>query len=452
MSAIDTIKKVSILGAGRSGIAAARFCLGRGMAVFISDICGPEKLLATLKTNGLQSLDFEADGHTDRILDADCVIVSPGVAATTPALAEARRKGIKIWSEIELAFMASAATFVAITGSAGKSTTVSMIGAILDAAGTRNVVAGNIGVPLISVTPSMQSGSIVVAEVSSFQLEHIDAFHPYVAGITNLQLNHLDRHADAAEYFGAKKQIIRNMTENDIFLLNAADGRLTEWEPEIASRMKIVRCGDADCHKNSVWHEGDKLLCRTGDDTRSICSLSAMKVVGSHNADNAAMAAAAAMALGIGINAIAAGLTSFTPLEHRLELAGEKDGVQYYNDSKSTTAESVLVAVTSFSDNVHLIAGGKDKGCDFSVVTDALLRSVKSICLIGEAADRMAYEWRSFTPMFRAGSLDEAVAICRKNAVQGDVVVMSPGCASFDMFKNYEHRGDEFKRIVANLV
>lgn len=444
-------KRVSILGAARSGLAASLFLHHREIQVFISDACPAEKLEAMLARGRCNHLPHEAGGHTERVLEADVIVISPGVPSDLPILLEARRRGIAVWSEVELAYRFTKGEYIAVTGSSGKSTTVSLIGSIMEASHTSHVVAGNIGLPLIGVAPALGEGSIVVAEISSFQLENIDLFRPRVAMVLNLLKNHLDRYESENAYYNAKKNIAMNLTGKDHLVLNAGDARLREWAREFKGKTNLVFFGSDNVEEDCVWCDGVAVHARFNGRSGTLFEVTTMKIRGRHNYENACAAAAAAKAAGVSDKSIAAGIASFTGLEHRLEYVAEVRGIRYFNDSKSTTAESIVCAVSAFDDNVFLIAGGRDKGCDFSIVKDPIARHVKGICLIGEAADRMQEEWNGYAPIIRAASLSEALHKISGKASSGDVVVFSPGCSSFDMFKNFEHRGEVFKQLVRGL-
>jgi UDP-N-acetylmuramoylalanine--D-glutamate ligase len=422
------------------------------VAVFISDSSGEEALRAALTVYGCASFPHEAGGHSDAVLDADVIILSPGVPSNHPILQKAKQRGIPVWSEIELAFRFSAATYLAVTGSTGKSTTVSMLGSILKAANIDHVVAGNIGVPLVGTATALGPEAFIAAEISSFQLENIDCFRPKVSVVLNLLRNHLDRYESETAYYDAKKAIAANATADDFVVLNAGDALLVEWAKTLASSTNVLWFGSGTIPSNGVWYENGGLHARLGGATRRLLDVREMKLHGRHNYENACAAALAAMAAGVSDSAVAGGLKTFAGLEHRLEYVADVNGVRYYNDSKSTTAESVACAVSAFGHNVHLIAGGRDKGCDFSMVDEAIIRHVKSIVLIGEAAARMEAQWKELAPITRAGDLKKAVEGASVAADNGDVVVFSPGCSSFDMFKNFEHRGLVFKNLVHQLT
>ncbi|MDG5814898.1 UDP-N-acetylmuramoyl-L-alanine--D-glutamate ligase [Chitinispirillales bacterium ANBcel5] len=440
-------EKVSILGAAKSGIAAARYFINRKSKVFISDSCSKQVLEKKLSDAGLAEIESEADGHSENVLDCDLIIVSPGVRSDHPLLTEARRRKIVVWSELELGYRASYATFVAVTGSTGKSTTVSLLGKAMSCGGKNAVVAGNIGLPVITISPSLKPGDHIVAEVSSFQLEIIDRFRPKVSAILNLMKNHLDRYSCEDDYYAAKKNIIKNQNNSDYLVLNANDPKLLEWSKEIQGSVRIVwfgkKFGD-DC----FFIEGEYLKYSFDGKSGVLLNYKDMKLKGEHNYQNACAAAAISFIAGASDEGIREGICSFEGLAHRLEFVGEINSVSYYNDSKATTAESICCAVSAFQKKVHLIAGGKDKGCDFDSAKECIARHVKSVTLIGEASGRIKSAWGDLVPVTLAKSLNEAVDVATDHASAGEVVVFSPGCSSFDMFRNFEERGNLFKSCV----
>jgi UDP-N-acetylmuramoylalanine--D-glutamate ligase len=447
-------RSVAIIGAARSGLAAAGYFRDKNVPVFVSDMCLPEKLEKTLREKGLESATREAGGHTEAILAHDLIVLSPGVRSDIPILKQARERGIPVWSEMELGFRASAATFLAVTGSTGKSTTVSLAGAAIAASGRKVVVAGNIGLPVIGEVHHLPRDAWVVAEVSSFQLETIETFRPLGSAVLNFMKNHLDRYGSEDEYYNAKKEIARNFTKENYLILNIHDEKLVAWADIMKQRTNVIFYGHMPGADESFWYDEGMgtIRYRFGGVQGTILDVNDMTIGGLHNFENACAAAALAKLSGADDASIGAGIARYGGLPHRLEYAGEVRGVRYYNDSKSTTAESMLAAVTAFKNNVHLIAGGRDKGCDFSVVTPALKKHVKDIVLIGEAADRMQAQWTGAAPILRAATLAEAIAAATARAAAGDVIVFSPGCSSFDMFANYEERGNVFKALVKTLA
>jgi len=440
--------RVSIIGAARSGLAAAEFFISKGSKVLISDTCDSEKLEKIIADKGFTNISYEAKTHTDRVLDCDVIILSPGVPSDIAILQKAKKLGIPVWSEMELGFRASKATFLAVTGSTGKSTTVSLLGEALNAGGIHAVVAGNIGIPVISIVPQLSEKSYVVAEVSSFQLENIDQFRPSGAAVLNFMKNHLDRYNCEDDYYNAKKEIARHFTKENYLVVNANDARLCDWARDMKSRTRIIYFGADVSGEDSFWIDGSDLLYRFNGKSGNVLNVSDMIIKGRHNHENACVASALAMIAGADIDGIKKGICGFKGLKHRLEYVDEVNNVRFYNDSKSTTAESILVAVEAFPEGVHLIAGGRDKFCDFTVVNEAIKKHAADITLIGEAAERMAGVWNGLVPIKRAQTLESAIDCAAADAEDGDVVVFSPGCSSFDMFKNYEERGEIFKQLV----
>ena len=446
--------RVAIIGAAKSGIAAAKYFRSRGTEVFISDSCSRGALDKILRDNGLTGIESEAQGHSEKVLQNDLIILSPGVCSDLDIIKRAHLKGIPVWSEMELGFRVSNAPFLAVTGSSGKSTTVSLLEAAMRASGFDAVAAGNIGLPVISVTPRLTGeNDVVVAEVSSFQLETIHNFKPKAAAVINLMKNHLDRYPNETEYYNAKKRIAVNLTNHEYLVLNMNDPILLEWGHEFSSQTQIVMFGLADNGGDCVFLSDKSIRYRFNGKTGVILEdVYAMRLGGKHNYVNACAAAAMALCGGADPLRIGEGLCSFGGLPHRLEYVADIGGVKFYNDSKSTTAESIECAVSAFDSGVHLIAGGKDKGCDFSVIRDAVAANVKSIVLIGEAADRMSLEFKGLAPIYKAKNLEEAVDKAFKNAQAGERVIFSPGCSSFDMFRNFEHRGEVFRDTVNALL
>ncbi|NLD91615.1 MAG: UDP-N-acetylmuramoyl-L-alanine--D-glutamate ligase [Fibrobacter sp.] len=444
-------KSVSIIGAARSGLAAALYFLDKGTRVFISDSCSDEKLKNELISKGLSNVEHESGCHSDKVLNCDLIILSPGVPSNLPILIKAKDMGIPVWSEMELGFRVCKGTFLAITGSTGKSTTVSLLGEALKAGDKESIVAGNIGIPVISLVPALSESSFVAAEVSSFQLENIDRFHPKAAAVLNFMKNHLDRYDSEDDYYNAKKEIARNFTKDNYLVVNADDPRLVQWARQMQNQTNIIFFGGNVDGYDCFWPQNGRLYYRFYGTDGSILNFENMFIKGGHNHANACAAAALAKVAGVSDKMIEVGFCRFKGLEHRLEYVSSIGGVSCYNDSKSTTAESMLVAVSAFPKGVQLIAGGRDKGCDFSVLDQAVKKYVKNIILIGEAAERMEKQWSGLVPVFRAQTLREAVNIAFEKSTSGDTVVFSPGCSSFDMFKNYEERGSVFRELVNEL-
>jgi len=443
-------KRVTVMGLARSGAAACRVLAERGASVRATDLRPAGKLAVDLADLARRGVALETGGHTEEsFLGADLIVVSPGVEAGHPLLAAARRRGVPVWGEVELAYRLTPARFLGITGTNGKSTTTCLIGAILEAAGLPCVVAGNIGTALCDVVPSLTPAHWVVTELSSFQLETIVRFRPRIALLLNLAPDHLDRYREVADYYRAKANIFRNQTAEDVAVLNAEEPLIPQYvaglraRPLLFSRHRTV--GDG------AFVRGGELTVRREGQSRAVCPVSEIRILGPHNLENALAAAAAAAAAGAAPEAIAAALRSFPGLPHRLEPVGELRGVRYINDSKGTNVGAVVKSLESFAGGVILIAGGKDKGGDFTPLRPLVEGRVKRLLLIGQAREKIRSQLQGACPMEEAASLEEAVRRAAELAEAGDTVLLSPACASFDMFRDFEQRGDVFREAVRGL-
>ena len=440
-----TGKRVTVVGMARSGIAAARALHGLGGIVTITDKKPLDQLADQVKALGAPDIRIEAGGHPDRIfVEADLIVLSPGVPKIPQVLA-AQRHGVRVISELELGWLMSDAPFVGITGTNGKSTVTTLVGLMLQRAGKRTLVAGNIGNALTETPELLHGQDWIVVELSSFQLEDIDTFRPRVATILNITQDHLDRYKDIAEYGEAKARIFENQHRDDVLVLNFDDPLVRALAPRAQSR--VVPFSRLEKHADGAWVENGRLMVR-GED---LCGVDEILIKGVHNLENAMAAAAMALAAGADRASVAAVLREFPGLEHRLELVREKDGVSYINDSKGTNVGAVVKSVEGFTRPVILIAGGYDKGSDFRPLFDLFREKVKLLILIGKAADKMAKALGGSTETVMAGTLVDAVQLAAKRAVSGDVVLLSPACASFDMFRDFEDRGRQFKDVVKAL-
>ena len=438
-------KKVSIIGVGRSGIAAAEIIKSHGGLAFVSD-SGTIKDAALASRLASLGIESEFGGHTDRIFDCDLMIVSPGVSSDSEVIIKAKSKGIKVWPEIELAYRLCRGKIIGITGSNGKTTTTALIGEIIKNAGVPSFVCGNIGFPFIDVAEKVPEDGYAVVELSSFQLEQIDEFHTDIAVFLNLTPDHLDRHKSIDIYISAKMKIFKNQISDDIAIVNFDDEVIRENCARLAARTRwfSIRRSIED----SVWAVPDGAIYANGEQLIKSIEL---KIRGEHNLSNACAAVAVALGAGISKTIIAETLKSFSGVEHRLEPVRLIGGVSFINDSKGTNVDSVFWALKAVSAPVILIAGGKDKAGDFSVLNDLISKKVKAIVLIGQATNKMETAWGKIVTCLKATSMEEAVQTAYANAVSGDTVLLSPACASFDMFDNYEHRGRVFKNIVTEL-
>ena len=438
-------KKITVLGAARSGVSAAVMLKKLEAQVYVSDsapLCSKQEQAAELGRNGIA---FEFGRHTERSFNADFVVLSPGIPVRSDIVQKFLQRGIPVYSEIEVAAWFCRAPMIAVTGSNGKTTTTTLIGEMLKEHFSCPIVAGNIGQPFSDYVLESDPGSPAVIEVSSFQLETIDRFHPKVAVVLNFAPNHLDRYDSYENYLEAKWRITKNLQQDDILIFNGSDKRLSARSREPNCRKQAFYIQPHP--EATAWFDGQSLYL----DEDRLLNVNEMALKGPHNYLNALAAALAARAVGVPNSAIVRVLRSFRGIEHRLEPVAEIDGVQYINDSKATTVEALAVALQSFNTPIILIAGGKDKGSDFGKLNDLIKQHVKDCILIGAATEKMADAWQELTNIYKADSLENAVQHASQIAASGEVVLLSPACASFDMFKDFEDRGRKFKAMVNKL-
>jgi UDP-N-acetylmuramoylalanine--D-glutamate ligase len=443
-------KRVLVVGLGKSGVASALFLKAHGARVTVSDTKSGDELrneIPVLLDNGIT---VETGGHGDRTFRGqDLIVVSPGVPVDAPPLVQARALGIAVIGEIELAARFLPGPIVAITGSNGKTTTTSLTGEILTKAGFAALVGGNIGTPAISFADHAKPDTVIVLEVSSFQLETIETFRPKVAVVLNVTPDHLDRHRTFEAYAAAKARIFENQKSGDSAVLNADDPACVDMAARASgkvfwfSRLKEVKQG--------AWVRDGNILFRDGAQQREIMLVSEIPLKGAHNLENVLAAVAASSLMGCAPDKIRQAVIEFKAVEHRLEFVATVNGVDYYNDSKATNVDATIKALESFPANIHLIIGGKDKGSDYTVLNDLLRQRVKRVYTIGAAATKIESQIKN-ADVVHAETLENAVHKAHASAQPGDVVLLAPACASFDQFKNYEHRGQAFKEIVRGLA
>lgn len=438
-------KKITVFGAARSGIAAARLLQKKGANVFVSDLAPQkEKEQAAAALSELK-IDFEFGAHSARVFEADWAVLSPGIPLYAAVIQKFLAGGKKIYSEIETASWFCKAPLIAVTGSNGKTTTTTLIGEMLKKTFPQAIVAGNIGQPFADYVLDSDAHSPAVVEVSSFQLETIDRFHPRQAVVLNFAPNHLDRYKSYEHYLRAKWRITKNLQTDDQLIFNGADEELVKWCASVpAQKAAFDINGDpqaaARFDGQSLFLLSDKLI-----------DVADMKLRGRHNYMNAMAAAIAANSAGVPLAEIGEVLADFAGVEHRLEFVAAKEGVKYINDSKATTVESLSFALQSFKEPIILIAGGKDKGSDFTRLNDLIKKHTKAVVLIGAATEKMHAAWQGLSPLYKASSLAGALQKAKDLSLSGDVVLLSPACASFDMFSDFEDRGRQFKELVKNL-
>jgi UDP-N-acetylmuramoylalanine--D-glutamate ligase len=439
-------KKVLVVGLARTGRECARFLVKQGAKVWVSDLRMETDLKAEIDALRGQPVGYFLGGEERSWLGGmDLVVPSPGVPAENSLLREASGRGIKILSEIDLAYRFLSAPLIAITGTNGKSTTTTLVGEMLKAQGTKVFIGGNIGPPLIGFVGGNWEWGVV--EISSFQLEWIEEFRPRVGVLLNLSEDHLDRYPNFAVYCGAKARIFENQTAQDIAVLNRDDPPV--WALRQESRARVISFGFAEVDQG-VFVGPEEIVWRDGSIEERF-PLRRVKIQGVHNVENIMAAIAVAKAVGVAAPSIQRSLEAFPGLEHRLEFVREKNGVRYYNDSKATNVGAVVKSLASFAAPIILIAGGGDKGGDYGVLRDGIEKRVKRLVLFGAAKQTIARALGALTETAVVESLEAAVRDAHEHAQPGDVVLLSPACSSFDMFRNYAERGRIFKSLVQAL-
>lgn len=436
-----------MLGAARSGIAVAKLLKSRGAQVFVSEIKA-EVELSILRQRGIP---FETGGHTDRLLDNDLVILSPGIPLNSPIVQKIRSKGIPVLSELEVASWFCRAPIIAITGSNGKTTTTALLGEIFSRASRERIVAGNIGSPFSDWVEKVDERGVAILEVSSFQLEGIKNFKPKLSILLNITPDHLNHHRSFEDYVSAKSRIMQNQDENDFIVYNMDDRLVTRIVSQASSRAKRVPFSLQREVDYGGFLKEDHLILRLNDQEERLISIKEIKLLGQHNLYNSLASALAAKIFEIPLEAIREGTRGFSGLEHRLEFVREVKGVKFINDSKATNVAAVWYALQSFQRPIILIAGGRDKGGDYLKLRKLVSQRVKRLILIGEAKAKIRKALGSYTEVKEAPNLEEAVKEAYGAAQKGDVVLLSPACASFDMFRDFEDRGNKFKQFVWSL-
>ncbi len=446
-------KRVGVIGLGkRTGVVTARILVSLGAEVVISDIKPANELTEELTMlEGITGISYDLGGHTEKVLNVDLIIVSPGVPVDLPIFEEAKNRGIEVISEIELSYRLSKAPFIAITGTNGKTTTTSLTGELLQSYSHQVFVGGNIGRPLIGEILNLTEDDIVVAEVSSFQLETIKEFYPKIALFLNFTPDHLDRHKTMEAYLEAKMNIFKNQTEEDYIILNADDPTLQKIADKITS--KIVWFSREQKKLPGMYLDGKMMIAQLEGEPHELISTDELFIRGDHNVENALAASAAALLVGISTQKIREGLRNYKGQEHTLEYVLTDQDVQYYNDSKGTNPDASIKALQAFYEPVVLIAGGLSRNLDFTEFMDLVVKKVKVLILLGETRDELAK--KALEPGFTGrievvDDLKEAVGFARELSQPGDVVLLSPACASWDQFSSYAERGRLFKEYVRN--
>jgi len=451
-------KSILVIGLGKTGVAVARFLQNRGATVVATDMAAESELgsqVAELRKLGIR---MELGRHAaETFTKADLIVISPGVPHTLEALTRAQAQGIPVIGEIELASNFIREPIVAVTGTNGKTTTTELLGQMLVSSSLRVFVGGNIGTPLIDYVDRAEKADVIVAEISSFQLDTVATFRPKVGVLLNITEDHLDRYPNFKAYAESKIRLFSNQRTDDLAILNGADALIRGYTPEIRSR-KLYFSKHAK-NEAGATIDGDRIVFHMDDRWRSdpkfqipqTLNLSNFRLKGRHNLENACAASLAALAADGRQQGIQAALDQFHGLAHRLEWVGTIDGVAYFNDSKATNVDAVVRALEWFRQPVVLIMGGLDKGSNFSTLREAIRPYTKKLIVMGAAANRIKSALENVTSTLSASSMADAVRQACRAAVPGDVVLLSPGCASFDMYANYAQRGDDFRTTVANL-
>jgi UDP-N-acetylmuramoylalanine--D-glutamate ligase len=460
--------KISVIGAARSGVAVAGLLSGRGARVFLSD-AGPGQAEARERLDAA-GIDYEFDGHTDRVLDAAFVVISPGVPSSAEIVQRALGADLPVYSEIEVASWFCGSDIVAITGSNGKTTTTSLLAHVVRNSGKGVIAAGNIGSPFSEHVDHCTADTTIVLEVSSFQLDHIESFHPRISVLLNITPDHLDRYDnDFASYAESKFRIVRNQGparpggRSDVAVYNYDDQLVRERVQTTASRQGFSALAFSINQEvaRGAYVRDDQIILRLAPDPTSSTATPMEEVLmpaqdlslrGRHNLYNSLAAAIAARAMEISSDVIRESLASFEGVPHRLEYVRQVHGVKYVNDSKATNVNALWYALESFNESIVLLAGGRDKGNDYEPVKGLVRTRCRGVIGIGESGDKVVSELGDHAKSAaRAHSLEEALQYAQLMAEPGDIVLLSPACASFDQFKSYEDRGDTFKRLVRQL-
>ena len=442
-------KKILVVGLARTGVAVARFLATQGARVTITDMKDEAALAPFLERLADLDIDYELGRHErDSFLMADLIVVSPGVPMDIKPLLLAKAQRRPVLSEIELAARFLTAPIVAITGTNGKTTTTTLTGRIFAACGFETFVGGNIGNPLIELVTSKAAVGRVVVELSSFQLEGIVDFRPRVAVLLNITEDHLDRYATFQEYIDAKLRIFENQTAEDYAVLNIDDPLVASCAANLKARV-IPMSRLQELAQGIFYRDGAIVFRWEGREERFATDSFLLK--GVHNIDNIMAALASTLLMGCSAAQALAATESFAGLPHRMEFVREVNGVAWYEDSKGTNVGSVVKSLESFGPGITLIAGGKDKGGDYAPLAGLVRERVSHLVLIGEAKERILGALGSLTDTHLADTLEDAVVLAHRLTAPGGVVLFSPACSSFDMFKNYEDRGERFKALVRSL-
>ena len=443
-------KKVLVVGLGTTGIATSLFLKEKGAKVTVSEIRGEDELLPTVQRFRNLGIKVEAKEHKrETFLSSDLIVVSPGVPLYAPSLKAAAEAGVEIISEIELAYRHIKTPIIAVTGTNGKTTTVNLIADIFESSGKSVFLGGNVGTPLIEYVLNHHDENYIIAEISSFQLEGIQSFKPYISVLLNLQHDHLDRYSSYEDYVATKARIFMNQSNNEYAILNADDLEVKKLSSSINASTLYFNCEKEVPY--GIYYKNHLLYFNNGSGQIRF-TLDNIHLKGIHNLHNIMAAVAISKICGCPQERIQKTIDNFKGLPHRLELFKESHQIKFYNDSKATNVGSAISALEALDSPLILIAGGKDKGCDYNPLTPLIKEKVKALILLGEAKEKMHQALKSSASISLVETLEDAVKLSLKKALPGDTILLSPACSSFDMFKNYEERGNVFKTLVNKLT
>lgn len=442
-------RKVLVVGLARTGLATVKFLKAKGSLVSTTEAKPKEEMGEEIQELEGMDIPMEWGGHQiENFLKQDLIVVSPGVDLKIEPIQMALKKGIRVISEIELAYHFIHIPIIAVTGTNGKTTTTLLIGEMLKEDGRKVGVGGNVGDPLILFTDREDRWEVLVAEISSFQLEAIEDFRPKISVLLNITEDHLDRYYQYEDYIEAKAKIFSNQNSGDVAILNADDPIVMKFGTKVKAKKVLFSMSKRP--DEGAFFNGPNILLRLGEKEEDY-SLAKTLLKGIHNVENMMAALTTAKIFGCSKKAVETVLNRFEGLEHRLEFVREIEGVNFYNDSKGTNMGSVVKSLQSFREPVILIAGGKDKNGDLSPLRELIQSRVKRLILIGEAKERMGRELGGLTDTVMTKTLEEAVLLAYQTAKKGEVVLLSPACSSFDMFKDYKERGKVFKEAVHRI-
>jgi len=445
--------RVLVVGMAKSGIASAKLLASEGATVTINDKKTGAELGESLSAlDGVGCIDALGKDPMTLLDGVDMIVLSPGVPLSAPFAVEAKKRGVKVIGEIELGYLFAKAPIVAITGTNGKTTTTALTGELFKAAGFNTFVLGNIGVPIAQEARNTTEKDVIVAEVAGFQLESTERFHARSCAILNLTEDHLDRFKTMENYGAAKAMVLNNQTEKDFAVFNADDPLVAAMAKK--ARGHVLWFSRRHAVENGAFVRNGEIIFRMDGKESAICPASELKIPGAHNLENALAAVAVSLPMGVSPKAAAEALKSFPGVEHRIEFVCERDGVRYVNDSKGTNPDSTVKAVEAIVRPTVLLLGGSNKNSDYTPVFNAFSGRVKAVVVYGFTRDQIERDAKKtgYSPIYICdGSFEEAVRLAKSLAVNGDDVLLSPACASYDMFKNFEERGRIFKELVSSF-